>query len=138
MTDSDPIETAGAAEARPRSARFPVREAWIWIGLALVFAGRILSGGRSGGKLNVLVVALFLVPYAILAYAAYKVDASGTPLMRALRATLFAFLVIEAFYFGVSLGGLAAAVGAYLIYTRFIRPRVPTTPAESEHEDLSR
>jgi hypothetical protein len=45
--------------------------------------------------------------------------------LRGLRAALFAFLAIEGFYFGVSLGGLAAAAGAFVIFTRFIRPRVP-------------
>jgi hypothetical protein len=49
--------------------------------------------------------------------------------VRALRAALFAFLAIEAFYVGVSVGGLAAAAGAFIIFTRFIMPRRPAEPA---------
>ncbi len=109
--------------------------AWIGAGLALALAGRILSGGRPDRTWNPLVVALFLVPFGVLASSAYRVDAGGRLLLRVLRCALFAFLAIVALYFGVTLGGLAAAAGAVVIYTRFIRPRPQPNDPPTRKDD---
>ena len=113
----------------PGEKRPEVRSTWIWIGLALAVVGRILYGPQPGKAPGLPVVAFFIVPFSVLAWIAYRIESPGAPLVRALRAALFAFLAIEAFYFGISIGVLAAAAGAFVIFTRFILPRRPVEPA---------
>jgi hypothetical protein len=127
VTAGDPnVPEGAAAKTEPRSAGPAVRWPWIWAGLALALIGRFLAANRPGRTPDLTILALFILPYAILTWAAYRLDTGRAAVLRGLRAALFAFLAIEAFYFGVSIGGLAAA-GAYVIFTRFIRPRGPKT-----------
>jgi hypothetical protein len=129
VTAGDPNVREGvAANTKPRSAEPPLGWPWIWAGLALALIGRFLAANRPGRTPDLTILALFVLPYTILACAAFRLDTGRASVWRGLRAALFAFLAIEAFYFGVSLGGLAAAAGAFVIFTRFIRPRVPKTP----------
>ena len=78
----------------------------------------------------------FLLPFALLAVWAYTEDSGAQGPLRGLRAALFAFLVVEAFYWGISLGGIAAAAGAIAVYSRLIRPR-PGVPLPSPGEGRS-
>ena len=127
MTEEDPVAPAGIAAEAPRPAVARPRPALIWIALLLALAARVLSFGRPGRTPDPRILAFLLLPFAILAYWTYTRDTGRGRLFRVLRSALFAFLVIEAFYWGVSIGGAAAAIGAYAIYTRFIRPK--RTPA---------
>ena len=104
-----------------------MRWPWIWAGLALALVGRLLAANRPDKTLDLTILAFFVLPYAVLTFAAYRLDTGRATAWRGLRAALFAFLAIEVFYFGVSIGGLAAAAGAFVIFTRFIRPRIPKT-----------
>lgn len=120
-----PAESPAGA---PRSSRAPLHSAWVWTGLALALVGRMLSLSRPDRTPNLWILSFLFLPYSILTYWAYTHDTGHAHLLRGLRAALFAFLAIEAFYWGVSIGGIAAAVGAYMIFTRFIRPRKPSAP----------
>jgi len=129
LAESNGVAPTEVAAEAPRSADAPLRSGWIWTGLALALIGRMLSMGRPDRTPGLWILAFFLPPYSILTYWAYTCDTGGArPLLRGLRAALFAFLAVEAFYWGVSIGGLAAAVGAYMIFTRFIRPRKASAP----------
>ena len=128
MAEGDEIAPARVASEAPGVAQAPLHSSLIWIGLALALIGKVLSGGRPGGRPDLWILAFLFFPYAILVYWAYTRGAGRSRLFRGLRAALFAFLVIEAFYWGVSIGGVAAAVGAFMIFTRFIQPRKPGVP----------
>ena len=114
---------------QPGSKPPGVRSAWIWIGLALALVGRILYGPHPGRGPGLATIAFFIVPFAVLTWITYRIDSAGAPFVRVLRAALFSFLAIEAFYFGISIGGLAAAAGAFVIFTRFIAPSRQAEPA---------
>ena len=128
MAEGDETAAARVASEAPGAARAPLHSSLIWIGLALALIGKVLSMGRPDRKPDLGILAFLVLPYAILVYWAYTRGAGPSRLFRGLRAALFAFLVIEAFYWGVSIGGVAAAVGAYMIFTRFIRPGKPGVP----------
>ena len=128
MTEKDPVAPADVATEAPRPAAARLRPALIWIALLLALAARVLSFGRPGRAPDPRTLALLLLPFAVLAYWTSTQDTGGGGLFRILRAALFAFLVIEAFYWGVSVGGAAAAIGAYVIFTRFIRPKRTAAP----------
>ncbi len=127
MTEDDAVTPAEVGAEAPRPADARLHPAWIWIGLGLALIARVLSSGRPGRTPDLLIVALLLPPFAILARWTYTRD-SGSARFRVLRAALFAFLVTEAFYWGFRIGGAAAAIGAYMIFTRFIRPQRPAAP----------
>src|SRR5262244_1141373 len=99
------------------------RPALVGAGIGLALVGRWLSYGRPHRAPDFAIVAFFLLPLALLAVWAYTLDLGSPGPLRGLRAALFAFLVVEVFYWGISLGGIAAAVGAIVVYTRLIRPR---------------
>ncbi|HEV8117486.1 MAG TPA: hypothetical protein VGQ32_03115 [Thermoanaerobaculia bacterium] len=104
------------------------RPALVIAGLGLAVVGRWMSFGRPHRAPDLAIVAFFLLPFVLLAIWAFTQDTRGTGPLRGLRAALFAFLVVEAFYWGISLGGIAAAAGAIAVFTRLIRPRSRTVP----------
>src|SRR5262245_36506865 len=99
------------------------RPALVVAGIALALAGRWLAYGRPHRHADLTIAAFFLLPFALLAAWAYGQDTGARGPLRWLRAALFAFLVVQAFYWGITIGGIASAVGAIAIYTRVIRPR---------------
>ena len=123
MAEEDPVASVEVAAEAPRPAGARLRPALIGIALLLAFAARVFSFGRPGRTPDPRILALLLLPFAVLAYWTYTRDTGRGGLFRILRAALFSFLVIEAFYWGVSIGGAAAAIGAYAIYTRVVRPK---------------
>jgi len=92
-------------------------------GIALAVAARWMSYSRPNRSPNWVILLLLLVPFALLSIWAFKQGTRGPRQGRWFSATLFAFLVVEAFYWGISFGGIAAGVGAVAVYTRLIRPK---------------
>lgn len=91
--------------------------------IVLGVAARWVSYSRPNRNPNWVILLLLLLPFVLLSVWAFQQDRRGPRQARWFRATLFAFLVVEAFYWGISLGGIAAGVGAVAVYTRLIRPR---------------
>ena len=106
------------------------RPALVGTGLVLALVGRWLSFGRPHRQPDLVIFAFLLLPFALLAVWAYTQDSGAAGALRGFRAALFAFLVLEAFYWGVSPGGIAAGAGAVLVFTRLVRPkaRMPSGP----------
>jgi hypothetical protein len=129
VVEGDPVAPAEVSKEALRPAGSRLKSGWIWTGLVLALIGKILSMNRPERTPHLWILGFFLLPYAILSYWSYTSDTGQRGPLRSLRAALFAFLLIETFYWGLSIGGLAAAVGAYMIFTRFIRPRGPIPPA---------
>ena len=99
------------------------RTGLVILGCASGVAARWMSYSRPDRKPDWIIGLLLLLPFVLLSVWAFHLDTRGPRPARWFRATLFAFLVVDAFYWGITFGGIAAAVGAIAVYTRLIRPR---------------